>query len=181
MNWEIWVPFLIAIAAWIPKLWEIVGNRNKTKAETKLIASEEGENISKAAETAVNVLLQALTFNQSENKNYQARVVALEENQDRNTKLIKELTSHRDERDAQLASLQAQITKDVEETQRLRNDYAVAQKQIVRLEELVIGAGDYIETMKSAMIKANIPLPLNGELLESVMRLKVERAQRGKK
>ena len=82
-----------------------------------------------------------------------------------------ELKIHRADRDEKIealesaaAALKAQVEKDVEETKRLRNDYANAQKQIIKLENLVIGAGEYIEEMKNAMIKANIPLPMNGEL-----------------
>lgn len=77
--------------------------------------------------------------------------------------------------------LKARIQADVMETGKLRNDYATAQKRIIKLEDLVISAGEYIDKIKTAVQSIpGVELPMNGELLDSVMRLKAERAQRGK-
>jgi hypothetical protein len=74
--------------------------------------------------------------------------------------------------------LQVRIQSDLMETQWIRNEYAVAKKQIIKLEDLAIKLGEYVDKMKTAMQAANIDVPLNGELLDSVMRLKAARAER---
>jgi Spy/CpxP family protein refolding chaperone len=74
--------------------------------------------------------------------------------------------------------LKVRIQSDLMETQSLRNDYAQAKKQIIKLEDLAIKLGEYVDKMKNAMQAANIDVPLNGELLDSVMRLKAARAER---
>lgn len=69
----------------------------------------------------------------------------------------------------------------VEEIQRIRNDYAVTQKDNIRLYELTVGLAEAVVTFKKAVQEAGIVLPLNGELdrlLQSVYRLKAEREQR---
>jgi hypothetical protein len=94
---------------------------------------------------------------------------------------IKDARSKRDiESQKERDELKVRIQSDLMETQRLRNDYAVAQKQILKLEDMAIKLGEYVDTMKNAMQEAGIDLKLNGELLDSVMRLKAARAARVK-
>jgi hypothetical protein len=95
--------------------------------------------------------------------------------------LIKEARIKRDiESQKERDELKARIQSDLMETQRLRNDYAVAQKQILKLEDMAIKLGEYVDTMRHAMQEAGIDVKLNGELLDSVMRLKAARAARVK-
>jgi hypothetical protein len=94
---------------------------------------------------------------------------------------IKDARSKRDiESQKERDELKVRIQSDMMETQRLRNDYAQAKKQIIKLEDMAIKLGEYVDKMKTAMQAANIPVPLNGELLDSVLRLKAARAARVK-
>lgn len=99
-------------------------------------------------------------------------------------KLREEIEIHKVKRNEEIASLKASQEKDLEETRKLRNDYAGAQRQIIMQQEqithhetLIIGLGEYVDTLRGALKTANITVPENGEkeLLESVHRLKVTR------
>jgi Spy/CpxP family protein refolding chaperone len=94
--------------------------------------------------------------------------------------LIKEARIKRDiESQKERDELKARIQSDLIETQRLRNDYAQAKKQIIKLEDMAIKLAEYVDTMKNAMQEVGIDLKLNGELLDSVIRLKAARRSRG--
>jgi len=77
---------------------------------------------------------------------------------------------------AQVAELEKKQKKDLQETASLRNDYANAQRRIIHLEDMVITIGEYADVLKQALQQANIPVPVNGELMESVHRLKLQRS-----
>jgi Spy/CpxP family protein refolding chaperone len=94
--------------------------------------------------------------------------------------IIKEARIKRDiESQKERDELKARIQSDLMETQRLRNDYAQAKKQIIKLEDMAIKLAEYVDTMKNAMQEVGIDLKLNGELLDSVIRLKAARRARG--
>jgi hypothetical protein len=160
----------------------LIARFGKTKQEREdesrsLDAKTEGD-IAKAAESiaagstvAIANLLRSVEHQKAENQALSGEIEA-----------IKEARARRDvETQKERDELKARIQSDLIETQRLRNDYAVAQKQILKLEDLAIALGEYVNTMKNAMQDAGIPVKLNGELLETVMRLKATRAERGKK
>lgn len=172
----------------ILKLIDVYGNRNKTRADVAKTIVEGGK---EAVETMRGILADQDRINDER----AAEIRQLKEQ-------IRERDHNSRERDAQLADLlqkhedlEAELIKtrnlqretdekyqrDLVETQRLRNEYAIAKKQIVHLEDMVIHAGEYIDKIKVAVQSIpGIDLPLNGELMESVMRLKAERAERGK-
>lgn len=172
----------------ILKLIDAYSNRNKTRADAAKVIVEGGMQ-------AVAMMKDILADYDRTNDEQAAEIKELQAGKKERTRHIEDLQSQIDnlvyqnetlvakqiETAKKLKETDEKQAKDLEETRRLRNDYAVAQKQIVSLEDLVIRAGDYIDKMKTAMQKAGIELPLNGELLESVLRLKAERAQRGKK
>lgn len=94
-----------------------------------------------------------------------------------------EIESHKELRilrDKEILELKEQIQKDIVETRRIRNEYALSQARIIALEELIIKAGEYLNVMKTAMQEAKIDLPLNGELMRRISNLKMEIAQRNK-
>jgi hypothetical protein len=74
--------------------------------------------------------------------------------------------------------LKARIMADQIETDRLRGEAAQAQAQIIKLEDMAIKMGVYVDKMKTAMQDANIPVPLNGEILDSVRKLKLSVEER---
>jgi chromosome segregation ATPase len=148
----------------------------KAPREVAVLKSQEKENITAAAETAVDVLLKSMEFMRTERAELQPRINALEENQTKNEALIAELTTRKSERDAQIAELQEQnealkagiaaltkqIEKDTNETEALR-------KRIVEVEEKYGRMKRINEKLVKALQDANIPLPdLNGDLPESI-------------
>lgn len=162
------------------KLLDHYFNLGKAKAETRVLKSEESENITEAAQVAVNIMQQALAFKNVESKEYQERVRALEAKQEESAGLIQELQDHRDERgrqikeltenndalNAQIAALQKQIEKDTRETEALR-------KRIIDLEERYGRMKRINEKLVLALQDANVPLPdMNGDLTDSVKGLK---------
>jgi cellobiose-specific phosphotransferase system component IIB len=165
----------------------LVARYSKTKqeraGETKILdAKTEGE-IAKAAESiaagstvTIANLLRSVEYQKQEVAEARTENAALNEEIEK----IKEARAKRDiESQKERDELKARIQSDLIETKRLRNDYAVAQKQIIKLEDMAIKLGEYVDTMKNAMQEAGIDLKLNGELLDSVIRLKAARRTRG--
>jgi chromosome segregation ATPase len=177
-----------SLAVIILKIIEIFSNRNKTRAD--------------AAKTIVEGGAQAVKMMQDLLKEY-------DKTNDEQAAEIKELQTGKKERIGRIEDLESQVSdlvrqnetlvgnqllmeqkiiKDMEETQRLRNDYANAQKQIIsaqtqitKLEDTLIRAGEFIDKIKIAVQSIpGVDLPLNGELMDSILRLKAERAKRGK-
>ncbi len=165
MNWEIWIPLFIAISAWIPKIIEWLANRNQSNAQFANTIMEGGTK-------ALNAVTHALDEYQEQNKELKAEIDG-----------IKTARKEREvEHTAEIDELKARIQADVMETSSLRNDYANAQRklleqdrQIQHHEDLIISLGEYIEAHKKALEGANIPVPTNGKLLESVYKLKALR------
>jgi hypothetical protein len=69
--------------------------------------------------------------------------------------------------------LQARITSDLIETENLR-------KQVVKLEDLAIKTGEYVDRILEKAKENGWNIPLNGELMDSVRRLKLSAEQRRK-
>lgn len=178
MNWESFFSGAVGagVLAIALRLLDNFLTRNKSKAEALVLNSQASENINDAAQVAANILLQALNFKQVENKEYQERVRALEENQKKNDELVKDLTKHKAERDSQIAelqeqnealqskqaALQAQIEKDTSETEALRKRVAEMEQKYGRMKRIN-------EKLVRALQDANIPLPdLNGDLTDSM-------------
>ena len=68
--------------------------------------------------------------------------------------------------------------QDLKETQQLREDYANAQKQIAKLEDMAIKTGEYVDRILTKAKEQGWDIPLNGELLESVRRLRLSAEER---
>jgi hypothetical protein len=120
-----------------------------------------------AAAVASKALIDILNATQAERENYSKRIDAMEAEQE----------AHRVARNAEIDELKVKIQSDLMETRNLRADYADAQKRIQKLEDMAIRQSEYIDVMKTAMQNANIPIPLNGELLESARRLRLSREE----
>jgi DNA-binding CsgD family transcriptional regulator len=192
MNWDAFLNGAMGagVLSIILKLIDVYNNRNKTRADAAKVIVEGGA----AAVAMMKVILdeqdKVNDERFAENEKFKAQLAE------------RDRASH--ERDAQLADLQqkhedleAELIKtrnlqretdekyraDLQETQRLRNEYAILTKQNLRLEELAIGLAESVNTIKQAIQNAKIELKLNGELdelMESVYRIKAERAERGK-
>jgi hypothetical protein len=103
--------------------------------------------------------------------------------------IIKEARRLRDiETQHERDELKARIQSDLMETQELRNEAqrlrgVVAQqaRQLLRVEDVAIRAGEFIDKIKIAVQDIpGVKLDLNGELMDSIVRLKAEKAKRGK-
>jgi hypothetical protein len=166
----------------------LIARFSKTKQERagetrSLDAKTEGE-ITKAAESIAagsTVTIANLIRSVEYQKQEVAEARAENEVLNQEIEAIKDARSKRDiESQKERDELKVRIQSDLMETQQLRNDYAVAKKQIIKLEDMAIKLGEYVDTMRHAMQEAGIDLKLNGELLDSVMRLKAARAARVK-
>lgn len=133
----------------------------KAPAEIRVLTSQEKKNNADAANTATDAMINLLKFMQEERAE--------------NTKRIDELEAHRAQRNREIDELKVKIQSDLMETRNLRADYASAQKRIIKLEDMAIKMGEYIDTMKTKMQEAGMGVPLNGDLMESVYRLRLKR------
>lgn len=135
------------------------GEAKSLDAKTEFDISQSADAIANGSKVAIENLLRSVEF------------------------MRQEVDTHRELRilrDKEISELKERIQKDTEETRGLRNDYALAQKRIINLEDMIIKVSEYADTLKTSMQKAEIPVPLNGELMESVHRLKMEIALRNK-
>lgn len=90
-----------------------------------------------------------------------------------------------DELGRKFDDLNLKYQNDLLETQRLRSDYANAQKQIIKQQEqithhekMIISLGEYIEVQNTAMKEAGITVDVHGDfkaLMDSVHSLKATR------
>lgn len=150
-------------------LYDLYLNRNKPKIDN----AEASKIIVEGGTQAVKMMRELLDDYDKRNDELEARLAEREkQSAERDTQLA--------EMEKKYEEMEARIKKDTDETQRLRGDYAVALKQIIRLEDLAIGLGEYVDTILTAVKKAGVDIPLNGGLMESVLRLKAERAKRGR-
>jgi peptidoglycan hydrolase CwlO-like protein len=148
----------------ILKLIDAYSNRNKTRADAAKIIVEGGAQ-------AVQTMRDLLKDYDKINDDQAAEIEELKTGKKQRTKRIEDLES-------QVEDLIRKQEKDLEETQRLRNDYANAQKQIVKLEDLAIKLGENFDKLVGAIKDKGIDIPINGEILESVRRLKLSVEQR---
>ncbi len=163
MNWEaIFNGALGAgVLAIILRLIDQFFARSKTSAEVANLIVQGGK-------TALDAAITMLDEHQEQSKELKAEIEAIK------TARIEREAAHTKEID----ELKARIQADMLETGKLRNDYAVAKSRIIKLEDMAIGLGEYVDVIKRALQSAEIPVPLNGALLESVMRLKADRDKR---
>lgn len=75
-------------------------------------------------------------------------------------------------------TLEAKIKAELIDSKGIRIENAEKEKRISRLEDIVVRQCEYMDTQNTALKAANIPVPQNGELLESARRLKLTREER---
>jgi hypothetical protein len=173
MNWEIWIPLLIAVAAWIPKILELISAR-KTKPEREgerksLDAKTESE-ITKAAESIAsgNTITIANMLRENEYWKKEVAEARIEIDAITEARRVRDIETQK-ERD----ELKARIQADLMETEGLR-------KQVVKLEDLAIRTGEYVDRILAEAKANGWKLPMNGELWDSVRKLKLSVEERRK-
>jgi hypothetical protein len=180
MNWEIWIPLLIAVAAWIPKILELISAR-KTKPEREgerksLDAKTESE-ITKAAESIASGNTITIANMLRENEYWKLETAEARAENEKLTEEVEKIKAARAERDIETQKerdeLKARIQSDLMETEDLRG-------QVVRLQDLAIKTGEYVDRILAKAKEKGWDLPLNGELLDSVRRLKLSVEERRK-
>lgn len=166
----------------ILKLIDTYSNRNKTRADAAKVIVEGGAQAVKMMQDLLKEYDQVNDEQRTEIDKLKKDVEEAATGRAARIKQIRELEEAQASRDEVIAELERKIKKDMEETQRLRNDYAAALKQIIGLEDTIIRAGEFIDKIKTAVQSIpGVELPLNGELLDSILRLKAARANRGKR
>jgi chromosome segregation ATPase len=186
----------------ILRLIDAYSNRSKISADAAKTLVEGGKEAVQAARELLAEQRAEIKEMQEESKEQAAKIENLEEGKRERLKRIEDLESQvsdlvwqnetlvgkQFDTEKKLKETDAKQVRDLEETQRLRNDYANAQKQIIsaqtqitKLEDTLIRAGEFIDKIKIAVQSIpGVDLPLNGELMDSILRLKAERAKRGK-
>ena len=163
MIMELWIPLLVAIAAWIPHVLTWLGSRKLTDAQVVNTIMEGG---SKGVAAAINLL------NEYQESNLALRV----EVADLKSK-IEKIQAARQKRDLETKKdrdeLKARIQSDLMETEALR-------RQVVKLEDMAIKTGEYVDRILVKAKEQGWDIPLNGELMESVRRLKLSVEERRK-
>jgi hypothetical protein len=166
----------ILIARFSKTKQERAGETRSLDAKTEGEITKAAESIAAGSTVTIANLIRSMEYQKQEVAEARTDNAALNEEIEK----IKKSRSERDlETQKERDELKARIQSDLMETQRLRNDYAQAKKQIIKLEDMAIKLGEYVDTMKNAMQEAGIDLKLNGELLDSVIRLKAARKARG--
>lgn len=178
------------VLAIVLKLIDTFSNRNKTRADAAKVLVEGG---AQAVQTMRELLSDYDRINDKQATKIgtlEARLVERDKVNAQRDADFADLLQKYEDLEAQNIKIankaretDEKVQRDTEETQRLRNEYAIVQKDNIRLYEVTIGLAQALETIKKAVQEAGIPLKLNGELdhlLESVYRLKAEREQRGK-
>lgn len=89
-----------------------------------------------------------------------------------------EQETHRIARNAEIDELKTKIQADLMDTRELRIENLDKEKRVNRLEAIAIRQSEYIDAQNTLLKAAGIPVPLNGELLESARRLKLSREER---
>lgn len=145
------------------------------KPNIRILTAQEKKVIADAADVTSNALIELLKAFQAERVDFEKRIDTLEAE-------IATIKAARVKREEQLEhehdETQARLKAALIESRDIRADNAEAQKQIIKLENTVIKMGKYIDTIKTSMQAANIEVPLNGELMDSVRRLQLSVEQR---
>jgi chromosome segregation ATPase len=184
------------------KLIDAYSNRDKIKADVAKTLVEGGAEAVKAARELLAEQRTEIEEGQKARKEQAAEIEELKVGKKQRTARIEDLESQVDDlvnqnetlvakqldTEKKLKETNEKQEENLEEIQRLRNDYANAQKQIInaqvqstKLEDTLIRAGEFIDKIKTAVQSIpGVDLPLNGELMDSILRLKAERALRGK-
>jgi TolA-binding protein len=116
MNWEVWIPLLIAVSAWIPKIIDWLANRNQSSAAF-YNAMMEGGTKAVAAATRLN------DEYQEQVKELRGEIEAIKE-----ARRLREIETQ-NERD----ELQARIKAELIETRNMRADYLEHKKEVADL------------------------------------------------
>ena len=161
----------------------------KLKPELAASQATEKNSLANAVDVAAGALSDALRFAQEERKEFEQRIDTLEKRA-RDTELrlqdtegrLREAEARRIEREreteAERAELQARIQSELHDAKLLKIADAEKGQRIDKLERAMVNQGGYIDKLKTAMQAADIPVPLNGEVMDSVRRMQLSIAER---
>ena len=178
MDWNTIITILVTAIAthFFPEVGKFISARfSKTPQERKdeskhLSAKTESEIVKSANEiaagstVAVTNLLRAIEYLKLE----------LVDARSENAKLEADVSAIKKSREESQANLTAALI----ESKDIRIDNIEKGKRIDQLERGMVNQGKYIDTLKTAMQKADIPVPLNGEVMDSVHRMQLSIEQR---
>ena len=160
MNWELVITALItAVCTAITPILIARYSKNKAERESGLVSDY------------LNIA--DMTGAQLERKINQV------DRLEKEIEAIKEARRKREEETrAEREELEAKIKAELIDSRDIRIENAEKEKRIARLERAMISQGKYIDTLKTAMQKAEIPVPLNGEVMDSVRRMQLSIEER---
>jgi hypothetical protein len=193
MNWDVIITALITAGGmyFFPEMGKFISARfSKTPQERRdesrnLSAKTESEIVKAANDLVAGSMAasKAVAENLLRSNEYLKQEVS--ELRTENTALegqieaIKEARRIREEETkAERDELQAKIKAELIESRDIRIENAEKEKRIGRLEDIVIRQSEYMDTQNTALKRAGIPVPQNGELLESARRLRLTREER---
>ena len=61
-NIELWIAIIVAVAAWIPKILELIGRRKTEQSQVSLNIAQSAREIAEGGETAVDAVTKLLTI-----------------------------------------------------------------------------------------------------------------------
>lgn len=160
----------ILIARYSKTKQEREGERESLDAKTETEIAKAAESIAAGSTVTITNLLRDIEYQKREVAEARAEIDKIVE-----ARRVRDLETQK-ERD----ELRARIQSDLIETQKLREEYALAQAQIAKLEDLAIKTGEYVDRILAEAKEKGWSIPLNGELWDSVRRLKLSVEERRK-
>jgi regulator of replication initiation timing len=182
MNWEFVLTTLVGFAAGsvTPIALHFLNRRNLTNQTNADVMNK----IAAGGGAAVTAVIQVLNELQEDNAHLRLELSRLRTEQFEARTEIDAITESRRLRDIETQTerdeLKARIHSDLMETQKLREDNTQLQAQVGKLEELAIKTGEYMDRVVVEAKANGWKLPMNGELWDSVQRLRLSREERRK-
>jgi hypothetical protein len=173
MNWEAILTALLGFAGGsvTPIVLHFLNRRNLTNQTNADVMSK----ITAGGGAAVTAVIQILNELQEDNAQLRLELSRLRTEQFEARTEIDAITESRRLRDLETQKerdeLKARIQSDLMETEGLR-------RQVVKLEDLAIHTGEYVDRILSEAKAKGWQLPMNGELMDSVRRLKLSVEER---
>ena len=175
MDWATWIPLLIAIAAWMPKIIDWLASKDKDAAQVAQDLIAGGSSAVDAAEKMLeryenrNALLEARVRELEERREERSKQIAeLQNSKEDSDRLIEEMSEQNDALRAGIAGLRKQIEKDTNETKALRDEVEALRQQVSESEAKYARAKAIIDKLVKALQDAKIPLPDDVKLSDSI-------------
>ena len=182
MNFENIIVALVTAAGmyFFPEMGKFISARfsktpqERTDESKNLSAKTEGEIVRAANDLVAGSAAASKVVAENLLRSIEYLKLELSETRAENSKLETEIDTIKLSREDTQVALKAALI----ESRDIRIENVEKEKRIGRLERAMINQGGYIDTLKTAMIKAGVDVPLNGEVMDSVRRMQLSIEQR---